>query len=1226
MKRILAMLCITVIVSGLMYAAQYTILTELFKSLSCEYCPHVLEVYEEMYDDGLNIIPISFDEIFPDYNLRRNGTYSNITGGVPVAIFGGTNTKVGYNLSNPDEPQNYYNMYNDLINYDSPLTITPIFTFDNQGRINIATTIEVVGEISGTQLVAHTFFTLDTGPGSTIPHTDATRFKAVAWVNRPFVMQDGITTYDFEEQIPLQSHWSIDQLRAVVIVQEMGVAPKKIYQAAMVRFEGAYALQVSADNLSGPPNLIVNFTDNSYLPGMQVTSYAWDFNNDGIVDSTEESPTHTYTVPGLYSVTLTVTVADGTQPLTNTFTNMIEVQNPNNVSGTASGMWLAEHSPYIITGALAVARDRKLIINQGVTVKSATGVVITVAGDIAILGTPLQPILFTSNIPADTWGGITMRSTSTEVTEIHYATFEKVSGTALTITREANISNCTFSNNNGGSGTAAINFNGGVTSNLKSSLIKNNQASGANACAGITVSSSDTQVNISNCIFANNTANNVAGVRSASSGQANIINSTFFNNNLTTNNGRDIQVSGASVTIKNSIIGKGIRQMLNGVYTITYSLVTPAETGTGNITGDPLFANPSEGEGIAFETTPENWLLTTASPCVDAGDPNPIYNDVPNPADPTLALPPALGLIRNDIGAFGGSEPFGVQPPTPVDYNPPLNPVATAYINYVVLNWAEPEDHVHSPNLTSYKVFYNDSMLSTVQVPNLTYTHQSLAPATYSYTLSAVYTDGESVQTEPVSATVYNVQPPTNLQLTAPDTQTVNLTWQPPASTEGLSHYRVYRRDTVNPTFELLQDNISTTAHSDSGLQSDVTYYYYVTAMFANGESIASNIVYGPLETMFIPVGSLSVTIGFNSATLNWVAPSVSPSATLSGYRIERGETVLDSNLPANNTTFQDDTALNGQAYTYSITALYTDPTGESIAVIANAQMKIFNPVSNLSPTVEFNSVSLNWGAPSADPNSATLSGYRLSRGETVLGEDLPAVTTTYVDDTALNGQEYTYSVIALYADPTGEATPVTATAQLKVFNPPTLQVFSTEVVELRWIAPDVHQHLATLTGYQIYRDGVILANGTITDPNTLAFIDSSVESDVIYIYYIVATYTNPVGVSEPSNEVTGQPVSDYDEVIVPTVTKLDGNYPNPFNPETVIRFAVAKNDNVIINVYNVSGQLVRSLVNGSYKVGMHQAVWNGLDNSGRPVSSGIYFYRMNTSEYVAVKKMLLLK
>jgi len=102
-------------------------------------------------------------------------------------------------------------------------------------------------------------------------------------------------------------------------------------------------------------------------------------------------------------------------------------------------------------------------------------------------------------------------------------------------------------------------------------------------------------------------------------------------------------------------------------------------------------------------------------------------------------------------------------------------------------------------------------------------------------------------------------------------------------------------------------------------------------------------------------------------------------------------------------------------------------------------------------------------------------------------------------------------------------------------------------------------------------------------------------------------------------------PVSEKDSVIN-LQSNLIGNYPNPFNPSTTIAFEVAREGNVHIAVYNTKGQQVAVLTDRVYGFGKHTVVWNGHDDSGRPVSSGVYFYRMSASEHTAVRKMLLLK
>ncbi len=94
----------------------------------------------------------------------------------------------------------------------------------------------------------------------------------------------------------------------------------------------------------------------------------------------------------------------------------------------------------------------------------------------------------------------------------------------------------------------------------------------------------------------------------------------------------------------------------------------------------------------------------------------------------------------------------------------------------------------------------------------------------------------------------------------------------------------------------------------------------------------------------------------------------------------------------------------------------------------------------------------------------------------------------------------------------------------------------------------------------------------------------------------------------------------------VPSVFALHQNSPNPFNPTTSIKYDMPKAGDVQIAVFNVLGQRVTDLVNGYQEAGSHEVVWNGKDDAGSSVASGIYFYRIKTSEYSDTKKMVLLK
>ena len=97
-------------------------------------------------------------------------------------------------------------------------------------------------------------------------------------------------------------------------------------------------------------------------------------------------------------------------------------------------------------------------------------------------------------------------------------------------------------------------------------------------------------------------------------------------------------------------------------------------------------------------------------------------------------------------------------------------------------------------------------------------------------------------------------------------------------------------------------------------------------------------------------------------------------------------------------------------------------------------------------------------------------------------------------------------------------------------------------------------------------------------------------------------------------------------EIVETKPTSLLGNFPNPFNPTTSIRFEVQGSRFVNIEVYNIRGQRVRTLVNDVYQAGEHFVVWNGKDDNGQDVSSGMYFYKMQTGDFVQTKRMVIIK
>ncbi|MEJ2636239.1 MAG: C-GCAxxG-C-C family (seleno)protein [Calditrichia bacterium] len=109
-----------------------------------------------------------------------------------------------------------------------------------------------------------------------------------------------------------------------------------------------------------------------------------------------------------------------------------------------------------------------------------------------------------------------------------------------------------------------------------------------------------------------------------------------------------------------------------------------------------------------------------------------------------------------------------------------------------------------------------------------------------------------------------------------------------------------------------------------------------------------------------------------------------------------------------------------------------------------------------------------------------------------------------------------------------------------------------------------------------------------------------------------------------------GDPHNSSDIKTPETVTtdfELKQNYPNPFNPETHIQFSLPKSEAVTLTIYSLDGRQIKTLLSQQrYSAGSHQVKWDGKDNLGNRVSSGMYYYRIKAGNYTKVKNMLLVK
>lgn len=160
----------------------------------------------------------------------------------------------------------------------------------------------------------------------------------------------------------------------------------------------------------------------------------------------------------------------------------------------------------------------------------------------------------------------------------------------------------------------------------------------------------------------------------------------------------------------------------------------------------------------------------------------------------------------------------------------------------------------------------------------------------------------------------------------------------------------------------------------------------------------------------------------------------------------------------------------------------------------------------------------------------------------------------------------------------------------------------------------------------------VAVLHFTLNDPNlkTLEiapFSDVNPSHELMYVYN---EWINDVPtVQSLSPEFQGGSIaldSRTPTAALPTEFALSQNVPNPFNPSTIVEFALPKDAQVNLSVYNVLGQHVKTLVNDLQRAGRQTVTWDGTDNGGVSVASGVYFYKIRAGDFSDTKKMLLLK
>lgn len=291
------------------------------------------------------------------------------------------------------------------------------------------------------------------------------------------------------------------------------------------------------------------------------------------------------------------------------------------------------------------------------------------------------------------------------------------------------------------------------------------------------------------------------------------------------------------------------------------------------------------------------------------------------------------------------------------------------------------------------------------------------------------------------------------------------------------------------------------------------------------------------------------------------------------------------------------------------------------------------NPAGKMIIITNGGNGTLNWNASESEAWMSLTSASGTAPGNTTVNVDISGLTigrhTSTVSITAAgasNSPQSVVIVVDIVDDVDILLTPDHLSFQTEVgLNPANKSVNITNAspsgIQFDWAAiettpwlslsatsgttPSTVNFIIDVTGLSVgsYSANVIIKQVTLG-------LDITDDQDTVVVDLIVDTPTDVDDMGGP----------------LPTVFSLEQNYPNPFNPTTSIEFNLPKASHVRLTVYNVLGQKVKDLIDGSLSAGNKHVEWDGTDQTGQTVQSGIYFYRISASEFSQTRKMMFLK
>jgi len=551
-----------------------------------------------------------------------------------------------------------------------------------------------------------------------------------------------------------------------------------------------------------------------------------------------------------------------------------------------------------------------------------------------------------------------------------------------------------------------------------------------------------------------------------------------------------------------------------------------------------------------------------------------------------------------------------------------------------------------------------DGNYSITHIPEGFYTleYSKTGYETYSY-FDGIVIEGETTEIAEITLTPHG-DPPLNLMASQATAVTVELSWGNPASGEAPGYY-IYRKQHISDPYPLepLDSIFVQTTYSDDTALPQLHYYYVVTAMTITGfQSPYSNEAMGWTSTGFISdelnavVGTTPTIDGIISnaewddafcfdASDFWGSYDSTPQpvGSVTGYlKINPDHTEFYAAFVNYNDTILED---------HDEVALYIDDNGDgvyppldintegnywAVYYAAGNELKfrpiystggvgdvIYLPDPQVAASDEQGSVTFEFMIPMGDDPSYITPGP----------ENFSTIGIFMLDDNTPDPHDFDawwpHDNLDIF-DPAGYGV-MNYDAVFPDPLPPenlTIEDQPGNIFHLTWEMPD----MLDFDHFNIY---------FALQDQAFELIDTSVGTayDYEYEFYPQTSYSfylttvNQSDLESEASEIVEYITTDSQPDGILLVTSLQANFPNPFNPQTMISFSTSTDAaKTTINIYNIKGQKVYTLVDDILPAGEHHLSWNGTNQQQQPVTSGIYFYSMQNGSYSAIRKMILLK